>query len=146
MYAGKLRGEQQERTSLPEALAFVRPVPSVCWTAKQPPNGPATALLRHRTVQMLPVEAPMQLKLSGICTFMTKSCSLAWERPNVPGTLFETFSGVKVVTALLVSSMSHSKGPAPSALTYIILLVAMGQVAAILPDGSSRLASNPSLL
>jgi len=30
---------------------------SVCWTAKQPPNGPATAALRHLTVQMLPVEA-----------------------------------------------------------------------------------------
>jgi len=32
-------------------------VVSVCWTAKQPPKGPARALLRQRTVQMLPVEA-----------------------------------------------------------------------------------------
>jgi len=27
---------------------------SVCWTAKQPPNGPATAALRHRTVHTFP--------------------------------------------------------------------------------------------
>lgn len=31
-------------------------VVSTCWTAKQPPKGPARALLRQRTVQMLPVE------------------------------------------------------------------------------------------
>jgi hypothetical protein len=30
---------------------------SDCWTAKQPPKGPARALLRHRTVQMFPVDA-----------------------------------------------------------------------------------------
>jgi hypothetical protein len=36
---------------------FAVAVTSVCCTAKQPPNGPATALLRQRTVQTFPVEA-----------------------------------------------------------------------------------------
>jgi hypothetical protein len=38
------------------ALLFVAAT-STCMTGKQPPKGPATALLRQRTVQMLPVEA-----------------------------------------------------------------------------------------
>lgn len=67
---------------------------------------------------MLPVDAPMQLNLSGICTLIVKSCSLAWESPKEPGMLLDTFNGVNVVTALLVSSRSHSNGPAPSALTW----------------------------
>lgn len=93
---------------LPEAVESVRPCPSVCWTAKQPPNGPATAVLRQRTVHILPVEAPMQLKLSGMATLIVKSCSLACERPLAPGTLLATFRGVNLVAALLVSSRSHS--------------------------------------
>lgn len=32
-------------------------VTSVCWTAKQPPKGPAAAVLKQRTVQMFPAEA-----------------------------------------------------------------------------------------
>lgn len=91
------RPERNVLLDLPAALASGRPVPSVCWTAKQPPKGPATALLRHRTVQMLPVEAPIQLNLSGICTLMVKSCSFAWERPREPGMLLVTFNGVSVV-------------------------------------------------
>ena len=65
-------------------------------------------MLRHRTVQMLPVDAPMQLKLSGMATLMVKSCSLACESPLAPGTLLATFKGVNFVAALLVSSRSHS--------------------------------------
>jgi hypothetical protein len=75
---------REKKYYIPEAES-TRPVPSVCWTAKQPPNGPATAVLRQRTVQMSPVDArmkcqpldisrgyveavvpPMQLKSSGI--------------------------------------------------------------------------------
>lgn len=36
-------------------------VMSDCWTAKHPPNGPATALLRHLTVQTFPVDAIITL-------------------------------------------------------------------------------------
>jgi len=39
------------------AAVFLVAAESVCWTAKQPPNGPATAALRHRTVQTFLVEA-----------------------------------------------------------------------------------------
>lgn len=63
---------------------------SVCCTATQPPKGPATALLRHRTVQMFPVEAPVQARLSGMATVMLKSSVLACERPLTPGTLLVT--------------------------------------------------------
>jgi hypothetical protein len=49
-------GSRERSSYVPEA-ASLRPVPSVCWTAKQPPNGPATAVLRQRTVQMSPVDA-----------------------------------------------------------------------------------------
>lgn len=34
---------------------------SACCTAKQPPNGPATALLRQRTVQITPVDLVIRL-------------------------------------------------------------------------------------
>jgi len=63
---------------------------SVCWTGKQPPKGPATALLRQRTVQMFPVEAPVQARFAGIATLMTKSSVFAWEIPFAPGTLLVT--------------------------------------------------------
>jgi hypothetical protein len=42
----------------PELLAFV--------TATQPPNGPAIALLRHRTTQALPFGPPVQAAPVGI--------------------------------------------------------------------------------
>ena len=35
----------------------------VCLTGKQPPKGPAWALLRQRTVQMLPVEAVEKVRI-----------------------------------------------------------------------------------
>ncbi len=38
------------------AGVFLLAVVSTCCTAKQPPKGPARALLRHRTVQRFPVE------------------------------------------------------------------------------------------
>lgn len=48
---------KQHQRVYPLVLAtFFAAVVSVCWTAKQPPNGPARALFRHRTVQTLPVE------------------------------------------------------------------------------------------
>ena len=37
-------------------------VTSVCWTAKQPPKGPAAALLKQRTVQTFPVEAEFSVR------------------------------------------------------------------------------------
>jgi hypothetical protein len=42
---------------------FTAAVVSVCWTAKQPPNGPAKALLRHLTVHTLPAEADENVSL-----------------------------------------------------------------------------------
>lgn len=82
-------------------------VVSTCWTAKQPPKGPARALLRHRMVQILPVEPvkrvsqlewkgvridipPVQARSVGIVTVMLKSSVLACEKPLAPGTLLVT--------------------------------------------------------
>jgi len=49
---------------------------SDCWTAKQPPKGPATALLRQRTVQMLPVEAGiLELWIGKIAEGRQTSCA-----------------------------------------------------------------------
>jgi hypothetical protein len=92
---------------------------SVCCTAKQPPNGPATALLRHRIVQIFPVDAirklelkfrtwnelyipPVQARFDGIATVILKSSVLAWERPLTPGTLFVTVRFCEMMPALPV--------------------------------------------
>lgn len=100
------------------------------------PNGPAWALLRQRTVQILPVEPkvvfffvnllviallrlynqwdhrhlpPMHVKFVGRLTVILKSISLFWDSPLLPGMLFVTLSGVWPVSArpLLVGSKSH---------------------------------------
>lgn len=73
---------------------------SVCWTGKQPPKGPATALLRQRIVQMFPVDAPVQARLSGKATVILKSFSLSWERPLTPGTLLVTVRFCDMIPAL----------------------------------------------
>lgn len=103
---------------------------SVCWTAKQPPKGPATALLRQRTVQMLPVEAvwgqmllvsvygggkekegnipPVHLKFCGIVTVKLKSWILFCEMPLAPGTLLVTVRFWLMRPELDVSSRSQT--------------------------------------
>lgn len=73
---------------------------SVCWTGKQPPNGPATEVFRHRTVQMFPVEPPVHFMSVGMVTVMLKSCAKACDRPFTPGTLLVTERFVNAIPAL----------------------------------------------
>lgn len=91
------------------AAEFVWGVMSVCWTAKQPPKGPASALLRQRTVQTLPVEPPVQVKSWGRVTVMLNSVVETWDRPLAPGTLLVTVTPAPLMlpalpTVLLVES------------------------------------------
>lgn len=112
------------RVSFSSSLSLIKTLPGT-WEILDVPKGPARALLRQRTVQMLPVEPPVQFMVAGMVTVMLKSWVLAWEKPLAPGTLLVTVRGVWPVTPRLlpVGSMSQVYGPAPSALTWWMVTV-----------------------